>query len=171
MKWLYILVLSVFAGSACADPAYWKQSISIDDFDDTKTIVNMLVAKGQGSLYVRYHESKPQDYEVIWTLPDVGFMTCGDSGDWMDHSGWSNIQVRVDGGAILSLTGSPSTDKQSAFLKSGHDDSLGDFVKSLTQAEKIVMRVKDKCHENGASWVFSKLENISGNLDLSELNL
>ena len=161
------LCLAFSISSASAEPAKWSKSVDIDDFDDTNTFISTVTASGQGSLTVRYHESTPKDYEVFWVLPSINFMTCGDSGDWMDHSGWRNIQVRVDGGKVLSLTGIPSTSKKAAFLADGSTDTLEGLVQSLKSAKKIVIRVKDKCHDEGQSWFFSKFEEILGPNHLS----
>ncbi len=165
-RWM-ILVLLLSVSSVRAESAKWIAQVDVDDFDDSKTFVSIITASGQGQFVIRYHENTPADYEVFWVLPGIILMTCGDSGDWMKHSGWGNIQVRVDGGKVLSLTGTPSTDKEAAFLRDGSNDTVESLVRSLVSAKKVVVRVKDKCHEDGQSWFFSKYEDIAGKNYLS----
>ncbi len=167
ITFLVALILVLFIASANAEPAKWNSKVSVDDFDDTETFISAITAPRQGSLGVRYHESTPEKYEVYWVFPGPIFTTCGDSGSWMEHSGWRNVQIRVDGGKVLSLTGNPSTDKEAAFLEDGSVDTVEGFVKSLEGAKKVVIRVKDKCHEDGQSWIFSKFEDIAGSNYLS----
>ena len=168
---IYRIVFFVFLlsfSSVRAEPAKWNSFIDIDDFDDSKTFTSGISAPRQGSIAIRYHENTPGNYEVFWMLPGTIFLgSCGDSGDWMEHSGWRNIEVRVDGGKILSLTGTPSTNKKAAFLNDGSTDTVESLVKSLSSAKKVVIRVKDKCHEEGKTWLFSKYEDIAGKSELS----
>ncbi|MGI9346097.1 MAG: hypothetical protein ACR2PW_07535, partial [Gammaproteobacteria bacterium] len=129
--------------------------------------VAVISATKQGSIVVRYHESTPANYEIYWAFPSDIWTTCGDTGDWMEHSGWGNLQVRVDGGKVMSLRGTPSTDKKAAFLRDGSADTVNALVMSLKTAKKLVIRTKDDCHEKGQAWIFSKFDDIAGehNLD------
>lgn len=158
-----------FAGTAFAETAKWHKSVNIDDFDDSKTFASSIVASKQGALTVRYHEDNSSDYEVFWSFPDSIFMTCGDTGSWLDHSGYGNIEIRIDNGEVMSLTGTPSTDKKAAFLADGSEHSVEELVKSLKGSKKVVIRTKDKCHEKGQSWIFSKFTEILGANYLDEI--
>ena len=160
---LSTIALALFLSvPAKAEVAKWHVTVSVDDFDDSKTYISAIMSSEQGQVVVRYHESSPAKYEVIWALPKVSFRTCGDSGSWSDHSGWNSIQVRVDGGKVMTLRGAPSVEKTAAFLQDGATDQVVEFLKALKGAKKVVMRTKDKCHHEGQSWIFSKFEDLTG---------
>ena len=166
-RFLSLILAMCFTGSVLAEPARWISAIKVDDFDDSRTFTSSIIAPKQGYLTVRYHESTPSDYEVFWGFSGIMMMTCGDAGNWGEHSGWRNIQIRIDGGEVLSLTGTSSTNKKAAFLEDGSLHSVELLIRSLKSAKKLVIRTKDKCHENGQSWLFSKFEGIMGSNHLN----
>lgn len=162
-----VLVFTVAMMTAVyAESVNWNTDIVVDDFDDSRMFVSSITATGQGRLVLRYHENTPSKYEVVWVFKQLMF-SCGETGSWLKHSGWKNIEVRVDGGKVMSFMGGASTDKEAAFLKDGTDDTLDSLVKSLIGAKKVVLRAKDKCHQDGQGWVFSKYEDIVGKNYLS----
>ena len=164
---LLTTTLAIFASIAAAD-GLWKKSIDIDDFDDSKTYTSALSDSGQGILVVRYHEKDPQEYDIYYVQSET-FRLCGETGSILESSGFTNVQTRVDGGTVMTFTAMLSTDQKAIFLKDSRNFKIHDFVQSLKAANKVVIRFKDACHENGIAWIFGKFDKIDGTHHLSSI--
>lgn len=166
-----IVVLVSFMSNALAQntDAIWSKNIRVDDFDDSKTYISTLQARNQGHLIVRYHESSQREYEIFYS-PSGFFLLCGESGSILEGGSYANIQIRADKGKIMTFSGNRSTDNQAVFLKDGLDTTNA-LIRALKKAKKVVIRFKDNCHQDGATYIFGKFENISGTNFLEEILL
>lgn len=177
---LIAMVLIAFcATNSNAAPVEWQRELEVDDFDDSKAFISFMMVSDQGTVSVfgvRYDESVHSEYfsyNVGWSpnLLEDAFTTCGDTGSRAEHSGWSNIQVRVDGGKVMSFTGEAFNKNQSVALQDGTEDNVATLIQSLIGAKKVVIRTKDKCYKEGKDWLFSKFEEIAGQHYLKRIKL
>jgi hypothetical protein len=171
---LAITAFSMSATGAVAAPtknsaAQWEIANSVDDFDDSTTFVSLLSSNdGNAVLAVRAHQDKLKDVSVILIQREVSHL-CGQTGSYGNESGYSNLELRIDGGDVYKMKGNISSNNKSIFFKdTRYNLTRLEMVKLLSTAKKVVLRFTDNCHNKGTSWIFAKWSNITGDHNLQK---